>query len=369
MRKGEFMGIRLCVVAAASALLFACSGPEETGKTGGGANASAPAQPAPRGGKPAGLLPPKGVEIGRPLADARKAANAAGFAEQMNKCAFLAGDGGASILLSAGEVCDEAAPVRFITYNVRLDPPRDDADIAAALDREIGSGHVCIGEGEQLLNCAWNKPKKFPKTDAILAQPQKISLNITMRAIADLSKSNDDKGKFDKAFDPLAPAGDLDPLAPGGLALGMDVATASRNLKEAGFVATMREGPDGAACAWRFQRDLELDIVVNLRASTDQHAESCAAGARLWNIDYRKRDMRKDAIAKAMTPEKVLAAWRRALNAPSQTGQCGTPAGAPVNCTFDAPAALRDARSARLAYDRPADGKTLSVAAQLVGTR
>lgn len=320
-----------------------------------------------------GLIAPDGVEIGRTVKEVRAALLKAGFTELPQKCAFI-GASGASVTISTVRepACTDREPVRLVYYVRGLDPPIAGREIIAAIDRAVGSAHVCTtgGEAENLGSCVWNAPRNFPKVNVITVLSQNISIAVTQEAVADFSVPNNRRGNFDKAFDPLAPVDKINPVAPGGLALGVDVAEASRQLREAGFQPTTAVTADGIACAWRYERRQEVEIIINLRASTAAHAESCAAGARLWNVDYRRRDMRPTAIGTAPSAEAAVQKWRAALRPDSESGACQPSKDAPtarVDCSFNAPAAIDGARLGRLAYQR--ESNVVSVNAQIVGAR
>lgn len=324
-------------------------------------------------------IAPSGVVVGKPYSAVRKAASAAGFAEGASGCLFTPDRAAAkspatgSLRIYTGRrVCTPDAPVRSVEYRRRYATGSLSEDAAlTALSRKIGAEPACQSPVPPRGECAWNDPKRFPKTAAIIARLSGSELTVTQESVDDLSKTNSLKRNFDPLFDPRLPVSAIDPRAPGGVKLGMTVGEISRQFEEAGFQPVEAPNAGDASCHWRFQRRHELDIEVALRArEKGGRLEACKTDSLIVGVDYRKRDMRLKETKNALSAIEAVDKWRRALKPADEQGICkgtaGTPPPLALSCNFIAPSAAPEARTARLKYQRTPQTGAVEIQAYLL---
>lgn len=303
-----------------------------------------------------------GIEIGTPVSQAIQTVMAAGYKRQGDRACyfFWPGEEHTHLIMLATEPsspsctiitpADREKPVVRVFYRYSNDvvtntPQRE---FVNRLNAEIGSASSC---GDNDRKCAWQTPAKFPKVKTILFNFDRAMFSLTIENPEWPKAPANVQAVAGTPFDPLAPIGDTDILAPGGVAIGMPLEKAHAGLMAAGY-ATQSYGKENWGCEWVLHRPNEVTIKLKVH-KTDGKVAGCKEGAIIRELSYDRVDVRKTAFDAARRGADVAARAQQRLGA--EASAClidGTSAGQgrQTECCVPFPSKAPDVGRASMTY-------------------
>lgn len=285
------------------------------------------------------FLAPAGIVLGMKLSEAQAAAKAAGFVEK-GACAWSKSTG-EQVRLETGESqrCAAEAPVIRIDYRWKREALLDAGSVVEDLSGRFGEEAACKALLAGNAQCAWNKPANYPLVHVADVDVVGKTVHLTLNAVVDLQRTNTFVGEYPKAFDPLAGIGELDPLSPGGVAIGAPIKDVRESLIAAEFTpAGYSAGHGESACAWTFERKYEVEARIQVRATITHNGAArttCEDGAIIEHVEYQKTDYRPAAFAKAPAAGEGVAAWARRLGKAKEAPPCAERPGVQDSLTVE----------------------------------
>jgi hypothetical protein len=357
-------------------------------------------QPQPVGqpvGTPLGAVygeaaePEAKLSIGMPFPAARQLLLDGGFAAgqaMSDGCVFRKeGAVAVKITLSTGRGrCEEEKALGFIRYTrTQRGAQPDGFGVKELVSAGVGAEADCRLATERTVFCAWNDPERYRDLVKIDLAVQGIVTNVSLRsyvgadpdrtpnAVSTIGGRDSISATEFGVYDPRAPISALNPRAPNGVRIGAPLSEVAAKLLDAGFTT-----PDGGrlgklGCAWRFRRNNEVDVRIDLRAVVKANGASrsaCEEGAVISNISFNKTDYRPAVVAKEPTPTAMIDRWRTKLAADPVSENCtGGVNGKFVRaeCLWQAVKAV-PVSSAKVTY-HSRDGRSASAALVLIGLR